>query len=357
MRLQRTRCLGEREGGTAEPSPMSNDAVGKLGPETNGRVETPSGPVVWTRGAPGALNAEGGGQQLTIAEVDDSDVSWQSNVAFSKVGAAAYLTIQASTRNSQRSTTTTLTAGQSRLTLAITQINAAVTSGTGTVSGTLNGRAVNWTGTVDLTSNPLTGNAVPGWPQGAFAAEFQQAAVFSPLVRELATPAPKPVAFPPAGSIGDEPSHAPAVKSPADVGGSLGNAGAWCIGGAVAGSKGAGWVGALWGCAGGATGSILYDLWNWYNAPAPFNPAPLPTVPIVDPPPDYPPPEVDPPVPLPDPTPPPAPPPDDPTPPPDPVDSTGTGSGAGAVPGSIDQPSGGDGGGEGIDDKPGHQPS
>jgi hypothetical protein len=359
----------------------------EVGPGTSGTLQTPAGPITWTREAGGSLNAEGGGQQFTLTGTDDSDGSWQRNAAFSTAGAAPYLTIDAVTQNAQRSVATTVTAGQSQLTLTITGINAAVTSGTATVSGTLNGSAVNWTGPVDLTANPLTGNTVPGWPQGAFAAELQQASFFNPLVSTLAPPPPKPVAFPPAGSTGTGSAHAPADISPADVGQNLGAAASACIGGVVAGAKG-GWWGIGLGCLGGAAGVELYSLWSWYTAPDP----PLPPLPPPDPPVEwqsnYPPPPVDPPTPLPDPgggppiptqpppvDPPATPPPVDPPAPlpgpdggsgpgsstPDPpTGSDGTGSGAGAQPGSMEDPGNsgvaGGGSGEGPDGKPGLQP-
>ena len=247
----------------------------------DGTLETSGGPITWTLAANGTLNAEGGGQKLTITGTDESDGSWQRHSVFSRVGADPYLTIHAAIANAARSAGTTLEAGQSQLTLAITHIDAAVTSGTATVSGTLAGAAVNGTGPVDLTSNPLAGRAVPEWPQGAFKVELQETAFFAPLAKTLA---PQTTAAPPPVKATTGTRGGLHIES---AGGVIGRAGAWCLGGAIAGS-GAGpetfGASILLGCTGGATASILNDFVSWLDEPVP-DPEPLPIIDLpLDPP-------------------------------------------------------------------------
>jgi hypothetical protein len=246
-------------------------------PAKSGTLETSAGPITWTREKDGTLNAEGGGQNLTVTGTGESDGSWQSHSVFSRGGADPYLTMHAAIKNTERSAGTTLEAGQSRLTLAIPHIGFTLTTETATVSGTLAGSAVNWTGPVDLTSNPLIAGAVPGWPQGAFAAEQQEAAFFIPLAKAL-TPQTTG-AHPGGGATGAGGGH---VAEGAF--GGVGRAGAWCVGGAIAGSA-AGpetlGLSMLAGCSGGATASLLNDLVTYLDEPD-VEQDPLPVVDFPD---------------------------------------------------------------------------
>jgi hypothetical protein len=71
--------------------------------ETGGTIDTPSGPISWTRHADGSVTAEGGGQQLTATGTESSDGSWQRRSVFSRVGQQPYLTIECALDNPSRS--------------------------------------------------------------------------------------------------------------------------------------------------------------------------------------------------------------------------------------------------------------
>lgn len=304
----------------------------------SGTLTTAGGPITWTLSSDGAVNAEGGGQTLTSASQTGSDGSSQQQESYAQSGAAPYLTLDFACDAAARSVEVTLSSGPSWLTLAIANINRDVTSGTASVSGSLSGSPVSGSGLVDLTSNPLVGHPVPGWPQDAFAAQIQQAAFFAPLAQEIgAAVKPLPAATPGTGG----------GRVIRDVSGELGNAEAWCIGGAIAGSKG-GLAGIGLGCLGGATAVLLVDLFTWasdpgvpdypmppIDLPIPPDPFPMPvtTVGQDDPPPPPPPP--------PPPSPPPAPPSDQDSGGQDETGSdgdTGDDSGGGGAPPGADQP-------------------
>jgi hypothetical protein len=310
--------------------------------QKSGTVTAPSGPITWTASPSGTVNASGGGQQLNSTGTNASDGSSTRDTECSLVGQSPYLTIDYSLDNTQRQAQVTLKSATSQLSLAVSNVNAMVTSGTATVSGSMQGSAVNWQGPVDLTSNPLVAGAVPGWPKGAFTAELQRAALFAPVEKALAPPSPIPVA---AG--GTVPKHMD------DAYGVIGRAGAWCVGGAMAGGIATGPAapgGAFWGCVGGATASILGD---WVSA---IEGEVQPTPPV--PPPGFPdgsqPEPVGPVLTYSHDDPPPPPPSGDPDyTPPAPGGSTDPGADGGD---SGDDDGGGGSSGEGVDDKPGLQP-
>lgn len=173
----------------------------------------------------------------------------------------------------------TLSAGSSRLTLMVVDINARVTSGTAILSGAWNGAVVDWTGPADLTSNPLVSRPIAGWPAGAFATELREAAFFDPLGNALA----ETVVAPPPATTGS----GGIIESAGNV---LGHAGAWCAGGAVAGATTGAFGGppgslggALAGCAGGTVGALLSDLSDWLQDTGPTAEPPPPPDPPIDP--------------------------------------------------------------------------
>jgi hypothetical protein len=183
----------------------------------SGTIATSAGPIVWSRSSDGTVNANGAGQQLTITVGQATDGSSQSKLVFSRVGQNPYLTVQTVAKESQNAGTLTVNAGQSHLTLALAEIDRTSSSATATVSGSIlanaaaapsaapgkkavigNGspgtvaQAINWTGRVDLTKNPLVGRPISGWPQQAFASELKAAAFFAPLGKVPMDPAVTP---------------------------------------------------------------------------------------------------------------------------------------------------------------------
>lgn len=317
------------------PTPMPRLAPTGDAAQKSGTITTTKGQITWTLAPDGTAHAESGGQELDSTGTGASDGSATQNTEYSLTGKPPYLTIDYTLDKANRQAQVTLKSDASQLSLAITNINATVTSGTATVSGSLRGSAVNWQATVDLTSNPLLPGAIPGWPKGAFAGELQNASLFAPAANVVAPPSTTPGA----GGAAD-PKHAFGVV------GVLENAGAWCLGGAIAGSSAAPetlGTSVVAGCVGGTVASLLSDWVSWANQPdVPAEPPPPIDLPATE--------EVTGPVvtfsh-------------DDPPPPPPPQGGDGNGDDDGGDDGSQggDGGDGGDGGlGEGIDDQPGHQ--
>jgi Pretoxin HINT domain len=276
-------------------------AIGaKIGSPTSSVISTPEGPITWFRATDGSVHAQGGGQTFTSTYTEQPGGSWQSSAVYSKsvppvvpgtqitsTGTSVYFVTELAVNVDAGSVETSLIVGFSRVTLAITDIDAGGTSGTATVSGILAGVTVNWTGPVDLTSNPFVGQPVPGWPKGAFSAEIQEAAFFAPVAEATAHTAASAGAVTRGVAGGVHAEDKGVVNSGIGV---LGRAGAWCLGGAIAGSIGAMASGPaapvdagpaiVGGCIGGATASILADLSDWLNQPdVPFT-VPTITVPM-----------------------------------------------------------------------------
>jgi hypothetical protein len=203
----------------------------KDGSSLSGTLMTPQGPITWTRTSEGSIVAEGGGQKLTASGHNESDGSWQQRVVYARTGKSPYLTIESVGNVAEHTIEVTFSDGSSRLTLQVANIDALVTSGTATLSGTFKGAAVHWTGHVDLTSNPFVGQPIGGWPTGAFAAEFREAAFFPPLGKaisqklSLVPASPSGVGLPQAGG--------PLKIQPLTFEGFLGRALAWTIGGGI----------------------------------------------------------------------------------------------------------------------------
>jgi hypothetical protein len=248
------------------------------GPTKIGHVNTPQGPITWTMSSDGALSAQGGGQTLASSSRSETDGSWQWHESFSRSGEAPYLTIESNGDAGARKVELTVRAGSSVVTLTVTNIDPGVRSGTATVSGSVAGSAVSGGGPVDLTSNPLVGRQVPGWPEGAFAAEIQQAGFFAPLARSLVVHTTPPHPVPP-HPVSTGTDGGPVIK-PMSVGGVFARAGAWCLGGAIGGSEG-GPGGIAIGCVGGAVGSLVGDLVTWVDESAESGVEPDPVPPIV----------------------------------------------------------------------------
>jgi len=230
-------------------------------PSNTGVVNTPQGQFTWALESDGSVQASGNGQQLNASDSDSADDSSTRVTQYSLAGQPPYLTINFVIDNGKRSVQTTVKNSSSELTLAITNIAANNSSGTGTVSGTFGGSPVNWTGPVDLTSKPVTGGGVAGWPKDAFATEIQQAAVFIPVVLRVA--APSAVGIPVAtGSGGRGKVHA------FSVGQVVGNAGVGCAAGALWTSF-TGPGGAFLGCVGGVGASLVWDFFTSLTDPGP----------------------------------------------------------------------------------------
>ena len=197
---------------------------------TDGTIATPAGPIVWSKDN-GMLTATGGGMVYTATTAIDQDGTERDRAIFSGTFGVTYLTIESAVRNADRSVSVTLLAGDGELTVAVTGIDARVTAGTATVTGTYAATPVAWTGPVDLTSNPFTGTALAGWPHGAFAAELERAAYFVPLMESIAAPAGS---TPPRGGGGGSHPGGGGRFQQRSVTGVVGRASAWCLGGMIA---------------------------------------------------------------------------------------------------------------------------
>jgi hypothetical protein len=265
------------------------DLGGTSGPAvSSGTVSTSAGPLTWSFASPNVLNAQGGGQQLTITVSQGSGGASQSELVFCEAGQPPYLTISGAVKNAQRSFSIMVSAGQSQLTLAVTGIDASVSAGTAEVSGSWQGSSVSWTGPVNLAANPFSGSMVPGWPSGAFSSELRSAAIFAAL-----------------GTAGTPP---PATSTPAPAGGlqaldiGLGTIGRGIVIGAfgalaAAATGGAGAAVLAWGLAGFDGSVVSEELTEWgpeLIEPIDFQayfypPDPPPPPPPVDPEPGNPP--------------------------------------------------------------------
>ena len=250
----------------------------EFGPVESGSYLVGGVQMSWSRAQDGTLSAHGGGQEYVGRTVVDADGTEHRTATFAMSGQAPYMSMELTSRSSQRSVETTCMAGASHLTLAITGIDLGVTSGAATVTGSVGGVAISWTGSVDLTSNPFIGNPVPGWPPDAFATEFNRASVFGPVAGAVTQPR--------AGTgplTGHPPQGGPGHVHPMSAAGVFERAGAWCVGGAYAG-KSAGPEGMVAGCIGGAVASIASDLFTWIDeGGGTVEPEP---VPVIDLPPD-----------------------------------------------------------------------
>lgn len=183
------------------------DQPGKTPPTTLNNVSAPpaktgiqpppaANVIAWSVGSDGTFSAQTSGQQLALTAAQLSDGSVQLQLIFSRSGQAPYLMITSLVQPAKDSVSLTLTASPSQLTLAISNINQAVTLGTATISGSFGGQAVNWTGSFDMSTNPLVGKQLPGWPANAFAAELAAASVFGPLAWVLNVSWPTTVGIP-----------------------------------------------------------------------------------------------------------------------------------------------------------------
>jgi len=148
--MTREKVMAEHHGGVVADHPHPVSAVGV----TSGTLTTPRGPITWTAAENGTVHAEGGGQQLTSTGRSETNGSWHQHQVVARDHGAVYLTIDSVVDATSRKVAVTLQAGTSHLTLAVSGIDARVTSGTAHVSGAVRGSAVHWTGRVDLTSNP-----------------------------------------------------------------------------------------------------------------------------------------------------------------------------------------------------------
>lgn len=206
-------------------------------PPLSGTIDTPNGAIKWSRSSDGSVAADYGDQRFTATYVESTNGDWTRRAAFMRAG-QAYLVLEAAVDHGHGVAHATIEAGQSSLTLAVSAIDPAGQSGTATLSGDIPEANVGWTGPVDLASNPLLGTAIPGLPRNTFDAEFKMAAVFWPLIGAMVQPpAPGGTAIGHAsfgGASTGTGGHI--IMEDKTVGGVLEHAGAWCAGGAIAGS-------------------------------------------------------------------------------------------------------------------------
>jgi uncharacterized membrane protein YgcG len=244
-------------------APVVKPAATTAAPPTKGTITTAQGPITWEKAADGSITAVGNGQQFTSHGHVNSDGStaWQANYA--KTGQTSYLAFGLTGDPTKRTVQVLVTGGSSKLTLAVSGIDAAGTSGMAILSGIVNGAAVKWSGQVNLSSNPFTTQTIAGWPKGAFAAEFQMAAFFTPLGDLLA----QQLRAAPVGHI--TPHDTPSV------GAVFARAEIACFVGAALGSETG--PGALLVCAGAAVVSVANDVISWQDS--------LPPEPVSAPPP------------------------------------------------------------------------
>jgi hypothetical protein len=225
---------------------------------SSGTVSTSAGPLTWSFASPEVLNAQVGGQQLTITVSQVPGGASQSELVFSELGQPPYLTLQGVVDEAQRAFSMMASAGQSHLTLAVTRIDASVSAGTATVSGSWAGSPVSWTGPINLAANPFSGSMIPGWPSGAFSSELQTAAIFG----GLGTAGPKPA------EAAKPPSAPPGGLHVLDVG--LGTIIRGLAAGGIAALAAAGTGGGslavwIWGLAGYDTVVVTEELTQWEN--------------------------------------------------------------------------------------------
>ncbi len=261
--------------GTAAVQRVTNAAASDPQGQKKGTLTTPQGPINWAQSSDGTIQAEGGGQTVTVSGQFQSDGSWHTHAVYAQTGKAAYLTMDSSGEEAQHQVALTFSAGSSQLTLTVTGINALVTSGSATLSGTWNGAAIHWTGSADLSSNAFATRPIAGWPAGAFGSQLKEAAFFAPLGKALGQ------------SILAQPGTTAHVVSASGVRrgavGVLTRAGSWCLGGAAAGAvAGPETFGAsmLLGCVGGGGASLLSDLFSAMDDDGPQSDPP----PVLNPP-------------------------------------------------------------------------
>ena len=116
---------------------------------------------------------------MTVSQ--PSDWTMQVQLAFSHGLEAPYLQLTSVIQAAENRVALTFTTSLSAVTLAISNINDQITLGTATISGSVSGEAVNWTGSFDMSTSPLVGTPLAGWPASAFATELATASIFSPL--------------------------------------------------------------------------------------------------------------------------------------------------------------------------------
>ena len=260
---------------TPRPVPVAAPQQVVAAGTTNGSMDTAAGPIVWSTDN-GMLTATGGGMRYTATSATDPDGTEHDRAVFAGTFGVTYLTIESAVRNADRSVSVTLQAGDGELTVAVTGIDARMTAGTATVTGTYAAAPVAWTGPVDLTSNPFTGTALPGWPHGAFAAELERAAYFAPLMESLASSAGSTPSR--GGGGGTHPAGGGRFQQ-RSVTGVVGRATAWCLGGAIAASGASPATlpaSMALGCIGGALASGMNDLVSWMDEDHTVEQVPIP---------------------------------------------------------------------------------
>jgi hypothetical protein len=236
-------------------------------PPVNGGASTAT--IKWSVGPDGVLYAQSGDQLFARAVgQQQSDGSSLQQQVFAIEGARRpYLTITSVVQQTQRNVSVTIASSLSQLTLTIAGVNRDVSSGTATVSGSLAGKPVNWTGVVDLNTNPFTGNPIPGWPANAFKTELETASVFGALLNQVTASVP-PVASTGAPNAGRQ---ADSRGFLGDIGKALLAAGA-CVGGAVV-------TGTTGGLALFVVGGLCYDATVGSELIDQYQPPVVPTVP------------------------------------------------------------------------------
>jgi hypothetical protein len=172
----------------------------------SGTIETPAGPIDWSRSSDGTVRAHGNNQEFTTTVTNGAGGSSQRRLAFSRDGQAPYVTIEGLIDVPNRAVTLSMTAGASHLTLVVAGLDLAGRTGTATLTGILGGpggsssaaslgaaeaphpggpQTIHWAGPVDLGS-PWP---IHAWPPKAFAHELQMAAFFDPLATSKTGPA------------------------------------------------------------------------------------------------------------------------------------------------------------------------
>lgn len=276
--------------GTIESGGLTNGATQEPPPPTN-TLNTAHGAISWTQASDGTITAICGGQTLVVSKVTNADGSWQSTATYAKTGNAPYLTSAVSGSSTNNNASASFSSGSTQLVLTLSNVNASVTSGTATVSGTVKETAIHWTTTVDLTINPLVRNPITGWPKGVFANQLQAAALFSPLGNQFlqqvhetsGTGITHGVLANEAGTTlkadAPTPDGAPRKETTPSAGGVIGRAVSWCAGGAMAALPADSWTlggASAAACVGGASASLLSDLATYiFDSPdVPVDPPP-----------------------------------------------------------------------------------
>ena len=178
-----------------EPQRTSNTsgllAVGRGGTETprSGSVPAADGSsITWSTAADGTITASGAaGRQTLVQQVQGADGLITTVVTFSANGQGTYFTIKQSISESNRVVSTQITSNRSDGTITIALRG--ISNGTVVASGLFGTNHLLWSGSIDLSGNPIailwSGLAGAGFDSNTFRSQAVEASYFDPFYKEL----------------------------------------------------------------------------------------------------------------------------------------------------------------------------